>query len=79
MDPGMGSISNLRNIQAIKGNVAHLQEQSVLQEKQIIELAHYLNLTYSHDTTNQHAINELQIKIATIEKALLSIIGEIHI
>ena len=62
---GWGVYSNLRNIQAIKTNVACLQEQNVLQEKQIIELAHYLNVTYSHVTTNWHAINELQIKMAT--------------
>ena len=57
--------------------MACLQEQNVLQEKQIIELAHYLNVTCSHVTTNRHAINELQIKMATIEKTLLSTIGEI--
>ena len=73
-----GVYSNLRNIQAIKANVAHLQEQNVLQEKEIIELAHYLNVTYSHVTTNWHAINELQIKMATTEKTLLLTIGEIQ-
>ena len=75
---GWGVYSNLRNIQAIKANVACLQEQNVLQEKQIIELAHYLNVTYSHVTTNRQVIHELQIKMATIEKTLLSTIGEIR-
>ena len=75
---GWGIYSNLRNIQDIKANVACLQEQNVLQEKQMIELAHYLNVTYSHVTTNWHAINELQIKMATIKKTLLSTIGEIR-
>ena len=75
---GWGVYSNLRNIQAIKANVTCLQEQNVLQEKQITELAHYLNVTYNHVTTNQHAIKELHIKMATIEKTLLSTTGEIR-
>ena len=36
---------NVRNIRKIKQNLQILQNQNDLQENQILELVHYLNLT----------------------------------
>ena len=41
----MGSLFNWRQIKAIKKNIKKLYEQNLLQEQQILDLAHYLNLT----------------------------------
>ena len=42
---GLGVYSNWRQIKAIKKNIKKLYEQNLLQEQQIQDLAHYLNLT----------------------------------
>ena len=42
---GWGINSNWRQIKAIKKNIKKLYEQNLLQEQQIQDLAHYLNLT----------------------------------
>ena len=42
---GLGVFSNARNIDKIKDNVHTLQKQNQLQDKQIKQLANYLNLT----------------------------------
>ena len=53
---------------SIKKNIQALYDQNILQEKQIIELTHYLNVTYGHVCTNRLVINELNIKVATSKK-----------
>ena len=45
LDNGMGSLFKLEQIKAIKKNIKKLYEQNLLQEQQIQDLAHYLNLT----------------------------------
>ena len=50
---------------SIKRNIQNLYDQNVLQEKQIIELTHYLNVTYGHVHTNRLVINELNTQVAT--------------
>ena len=42
---GWGIYSNKRQIDKIKDNIQKLQNQNLLQEKQIDELARYMNLT----------------------------------
>ena len=42
---GLGYFTSLRTI---KDNIRTLQKQNQLQQNQIIELAHYLNITYLH-------------------------------
>ena len=42
---GLGVYMNVRNIRKIKQNLQILQNQNDLQESQILELTHYLNLT----------------------------------
>ena len=65
---GWGVYSNTRNIMSIKKNIQALYDQNILQEKQIIKLTHYLNVTYGHVCTNRLVINELNIKVATLNK-----------
>ena len=43
------------SIKAIKDNIRSLQEQNLLQQNQIIELGHYLNITYGHVSSNRYA------------------------
>ena len=44
--------------------------------KYIIELTHYLNVTYGHVHTNSLVINELNIKVTTLNKTMIAVIGE---
>ena len=61
---------------SIKKNIQALYDQNILQEKQIIELTHYLNMTYGHVYTNRLVINELNIKVTTLNKTMMALIGE---
>ena len=45
-------------------------------KKQIIELTHYLNVTYGHVCTNRLVINELNIKVTILNKTMMAVIGE---
>ena len=60
----------------IKRNIQTLYDQNILQEKQIIDLTHYLNVTYGHVHTNRLVINELNIKVTTSNKTMMAVIGE---
>ena len=73
---GWGVYRNARNLMSIKRNIQNLYDQNVLQEKQIIELTHYLNVTYGHVRTNRLVINELNIQVATLNKTMMAVIGE---
>ena len=73
---GWGIYRNARNIMSIKKNIQNLYDQNILQERQIIELTHYLNVTYGHVHTNRLVINELNIKVTTLNKTMMAVIGE---
>ena len=73
---GWGIYKNACYIMTIKKNIQNLYDQNVLQEKQIIELTHYLNVTYGHVHTNRLVINELNIQVATLNKTMMAVIGE---
>ena len=73
---GWGIYKNVRYIMSIKKNIENLYDQNVLQEKQISELTHYLNVTYGHVHTNRLVINELNIQVATLNKTMMAVIGE---
>ena len=66
---GIGHLSSFR---AIKNNIRTLQLQNRLQEDQILELAHYLNITYAHVSTNRYAITNLQVQLAQLNKTLIA-------
>ena len=73
---GWGIYSNAHNIMSITKNIQALYDQNILQEKQIIKLTHYLNVTYGHVHTNRLVINELNIKVTTLNKTMMTVIGE---
>ena len=56
---GWGFLQMYSSIKAIKDNIRSLQEQNLLQQNQIIELSHYLNITYGHVSSNRYAITNL--------------------
>ena len=58
---------------SIKRSIQNLYDQNVLQEKQIIELTHYLNVTYGHVHTNRLVIKELNIQVATLNKTMMAV------
>ena len=66
---GLGYFTSLRTI---KDNIRTLQKQNLLQQNQIIELAHYLNITYAHVSTNRYAISNLQVQLAQVNQTLMS-------
>ena len=65
-------IGHLTSFRAIKNNIRTLQLQNRLQEDQILELAHYLNITYVHVSTNRYAITNLQVQLAQLNKTLIA-------
>ena len=73
---GWGVYRNACNLMAIKRNIQSLYDQNILQEKQIIKLTHYLNVTYGHAHTNRLVINELNMKATTLNKTMMAVIGE---
>ena len=72
----LGIYRNAYYIMSIKKNIQNLYNQNILQEKQIIDLTHYLNVTYGHVHTNRLVINELNIKVTTLNKTMMAVIGE---
>ena len=65
---GLGYFTSFRTI---KDNIRTLQMQNKLQQNQIIELSHYLNITYAHVSTNRYAINNLQVQLAEVNQSLM--------
>ena len=43
-----------------------------MQEDQILELSHYLNITYAHVSTNRYAITNLQVQLAQLNRTLIA-------
>ena len=48
-----------------------------MQQDQIIELSHYLNITYGHVSSNRQAITNLQVRMAEINKTLVAALSNI--
>ena len=66
---GMGYFSSLG---AIKDNIRTLQSQNKLQQDQILEFSHYLNITYAHVSTNRYAITNLQVQLTELNQTLIA-------
>ena len=66
---GIGYFTSFR---AIKDNIRTLQLQNKLQQDQILELSHYLNITYAHVSTNRYAITNLQVQLAQLNQTLMA-------
>ena len=70
---GIGHFTSFR---AIKDNIRTLQLQNKLQD-QILELSHYLNITYAHVSTNRYAITNLQVQLAQLNKTLIATLQDV--
>ena len=60
----------MRALDSIVTNVEILQNQNLLQEKQIKELAGLMNLTMQHVNLNQEAIRNLDVRLLKLENEL---------
>ena len=67
---GWGIFSNARNINKIKDNINILQKQNQLQDKQIKQLAKYLNLTMHQVDRHSELLYELDTKMTIMNKTM---------
>ena len=67
---GWGIFSNARNINKIKDNINILQKQNQLQDKQIKQLAKYLNLTMHQLDRHSEMLYELDTKMTIMNKTM---------
>ena len=68
---GWGTWYNSRNIKKIKKNRI-LQTQNFLQEAQILELTHYMNLTMSQVKEHRNALYDLDNRLLLVSKTLMT-------
>ena len=76
---GWGVYSNARNIAKIKKNIHILQEQNQLQDKQIKQLAKFLNLMIHHVDKHSEMLYELDTKLTIINKTIQEIMWNIDV
>ena len=67
---GWGIFSNARNIAKIKDNIHTLQKQNQLQDKQIKQLANYLNLTMHQVDKHNEMLYEMDTKMTIRNKTI---------
>ena len=67
---GWGIFSNARSISKIKDNIHILQKQNQLQDKQIKQLAKYLNLTMHQVDRQNELLYEMDTKLLILNKTL---------
>ena len=60
---GIGVIVNSIQIKKVKQSINRLQEQNILQDQKIDELACYLNLTTNHVKLHDEQIYSLQVEM----------------
>ena len=72
-----GFLHTYSSIKAIKDNIRSLQEQNLVQQNQIIEPSHYLNITYGHVSSNRYAITNLQVRMAEVNKTLIAALSDV--
>ena len=70
----IGSIVNAGQIKKIKRNIAILQEATLLQDQQIMELARYADLTAAHIRLHDTQIYKLQYKLLVVEDGIKEMI-----
>ena len=74
---GWGIFSNARNIAKIKDNIHALQKQNQLQDKQIKQLANYLNLTMHQVDRHREMLYELDTKMTIMDKTIQQIMWNV--
>ena len=67
---GWGIFSNARNIDKITDNIHTLQKQNHLQDKQIKQLANYLNLTMHQVDKHSEMLYEMDKKMTIMNKTI---------
>ena len=70
---GWGVYLNKRQIDKIKDNIQKLQNQNILQEKQIDELARYMNLTMEWVCQHDQKLYELEVELVQLRSSLVSL------
>ena len=70
----IGSIVNAGQIKKIKRNIAILQEATLLQDQQIMELARYADLTAARIRLHDNQIYRLQYKLLVVEDGIKEMI-----
>ena len=73
----MGVYSNARNIAKIEENIHALQKQNQLQDKQIKQLANYLNLTMHQVDRHSEMLYELDTKMTIMNKTIQQIMWNV--
>ena len=74
---GWGVYSNTKNIAKIKDNIHALQKQNQLQDKQIKQLANYLNLTMHQVDRHSEMLYELDTKMTIMNKTIQQIMWNV--
>ena len=69
---GWGVFSSAKAISRIKNGIRSLQFQNVLQELQILELRHYLNLTMVQVREQCRVLAKLDIRLLVLNKTLMA-------
>ena len=67
---GWSIFLNARNIAKIKDNIHTLQKQNQLQDKQIKQLANYLNLTMHQVDKHNEMLYEMDTKLTIMNKTI---------
>ena len=76
---GWGVYSNAKNIAKIKENLHILQKQNQLQDKQIKQLANFLNLTMHQVDRHSEMLYELDTKMTIMNKTVQQIMWNIDV
>ena len=74
---GWGVFSNVQSINKIKQNLQVLQDQNLLQDKQIKALANHLNLTMAHVNRHETMLYELDSKLMILNRTLQSVMVQL--
>ena len=74
---GWGVYTNTKNTAKIKDNIHALQKQNQLQDKQIKQLANYLNLTMHQVDRHSEMLYELDTKMTIMNKTIQQIMWNI--
>ena len=74
---GWGVFSNAQSISKIKQNIQILQDQNLLQDKQIKALANHLNLTMAHVNRHKTMLYELDSKLMILNRTLKNIMVQL--
>ena len=70
---GWGIYSNRRQIDRIKHNIKRLQEQNVLQDRKIDELARYMNLTMEKVREHDKHLYDLEVGLVQLKNSFIDL------